>query len=43
MGGGTDLLVTIAEEISRPDLLIDLRTIPGNADPARAALEAAAA
>jgi len=31
MGGGTDLLVTIAEEISRPDLLIDLRTIPGNA------------
>jgi xanthine dehydrogenase YagS FAD-binding subunit len=31
MGGGTDLLVTIAEEISRPDVLIDLRTIPGNA------------
>jgi xanthine dehydrogenase YagS FAD-binding subunit len=31
MGGGTDLLVTIAEEISRPDVVIDLRTIPGNA------------
>jgi xanthine dehydrogenase YagS FAD-binding subunit len=31
MGGGTDLLVTIAEEISTPDVLIDLRTIPGNA------------
>jgi xanthine dehydrogenase YagS FAD-binding subunit len=31
MGGGTDLLVTIAEEISRPDVLIDLRTIPGSA------------
>jgi xanthine dehydrogenase YagS FAD-binding subunit len=31
LGGGTDLLVAIAEEISRPDLLIDLRTIPGSA------------
>lgn len=31
MGGGTDLLVTIAEEISRPDVVVDLRTIPGNA------------
>ena len=31
LGGGTDLLVTIAEEISLPDLLIDLRTIPGAA------------
>jgi Aerobic-type carbon monoxide dehydrogenase, middle subunit CoxM/CutM homologs len=29
LGGGTDLLVTIAEEISAPDLVIDLRTIPG--------------
>lgn len=37
MGGGTDLLVTIAEEISRPDILIDLRTIPGNATIAEAA------
>ncbi len=30
LGGGTDLLVSIAEEIERPDLLIDLRSIPGN-------------
>lgn len=37
MGGGTDLLVTIAEEITRPDLLIDLRTIPGNASITEAA------
>ena len=29
LGGGTDLLVTIAEEISLPDLVVDLRTIPG--------------
>jgi len=28
LGGGTDLLVTIAEEISRPDVVVDLRTIP---------------
>jgi xanthine dehydrogenase YagS FAD-binding subunit len=28
LGGGTDLLVTIAEEISRPDVLVDLRGIP---------------
>jgi xanthine dehydrogenase YagS FAD-binding subunit len=27
LGGGTDLLVTIAEEISTPDLLVDLRGI----------------
>jgi xanthine dehydrogenase YagS FAD-binding subunit len=32
LGGGTDLLVTIAEEISRPDLVVDLRTIPGSAE-----------
>ncbi|HEX8943524.1 MAG TPA: xanthine dehydrogenase family protein subunit M [Gemmatimonadaceae bacterium] len=31
LGGGTDLLVAIAEEISRPDVLIDLRTIPDSA------------
>ncbi|HEY9226420.1 MAG TPA: xanthine dehydrogenase family protein subunit M [Gemmatimonadaceae bacterium] len=28
LGGGTDLLVAIAEEIARPDILIDLRAIP---------------
>jgi xanthine dehydrogenase YagS FAD-binding subunit len=28
LGGGTDLLVTIAEEISQPDVLVDLRRIP---------------
>jgi xanthine dehydrogenase YagS FAD-binding subunit len=28
LGGGTDLLVTIAEEITRPDVLVDLRRIP---------------
>ena len=28
LGGGTDLLVAIAEEISLPDVLVDLRTIP---------------
>jgi xanthine dehydrogenase YagS FAD-binding subunit len=28
LGGGTDLLVTIAEEIVQPDVLVDLRTIP---------------
>lgn len=31
LGGGTDLLVTIAEEISLPDVLVDLRSIPGSA------------
>jgi xanthine dehydrogenase YagS FAD-binding subunit len=31
LGGGTDLLVAIAEEISRPDLLVDLRGIPESA------------
>jgi xanthine dehydrogenase YagS FAD-binding subunit len=30
LGGGTDLLVAIAEEISLPDMLVDLRTIPGS-------------
>jgi xanthine dehydrogenase YagS FAD-binding subunit len=28
LGGGTDLLVAIGEEISRPSTLVDLRTIP---------------
>src|SRR5262245_13910569 len=28
LGGGTDLLVAIAEEITQPDVLIDLRSIP---------------
>jgi xanthine dehydrogenase YagS FAD-binding subunit len=28
LGGGTDLLVAIAEAISLPDVLVDLRTIP---------------
>jgi xanthine dehydrogenase YagS FAD-binding subunit len=27
LGGGTDLLVTIAEELSEPDVVVDLRTI----------------
>jgi xanthine dehydrogenase YagS FAD-binding subunit len=31
LGGGTDLLVTISEEIVRPDRLIDLRDIPDGA------------
>src|SRR5437764_50178 len=31
LGGGTDLLVTIAEEIGRPDVLVDLRSIPQGA------------
>ncbi|HMA25194.1 MAG TPA: FAD binding domain-containing protein, partial [Gemmatimonadaceae bacterium] len=30
LGGGTDLLVAIAEEISLPDVVVDLRTIPGS-------------
>jgi len=29
LGGGTDLLTAIAEEITLPDRLVDLRTIPG--------------
>lgn len=29
LGGGTDLLVTIAEDIARPDVLVDLRAIDG--------------
>lgn len=32
LGGGTDLLVAIAEEIARPDLLVDLRSIPESGD-----------
>jgi xanthine dehydrogenase YagS FAD-binding subunit len=28
LGGGTDLLVTISEQLLQPDLLVDLRTIP---------------
>jgi len=27
LGGGTDLLVTIAEELAQPDIVVDLRTI----------------
>ena len=30
LGGGTDLLVAIAEEISTPDVLVDLRGIPNS-------------
>ncbi len=30
LGGGTDLLVAISEEIMRPDLVVDLRAIPGS-------------
>ena len=29
LGGGTDLLVTIAEELAQPDIVVDLRTIGG--------------
>ena len=29
LGGGTDLLVTIAEELARPEILVDLRGIDG--------------
>ncbi len=32
LGGGTDLLVAIAEEISRPNLLVDLRDVPNSAE-----------
>jgi xanthine dehydrogenase YagS FAD-binding subunit len=28
LGGGTDLLMSIAEDLSRPDVLVDLRTVP---------------
>ncbi|HXT14735.1 MAG TPA: xanthine dehydrogenase family protein subunit M [Gemmatimonadaceae bacterium] len=28
LGGGTDLLVTVAEQLVQPDLLVDLRTVP---------------
>jgi len=31
LGGGTDLLVTIGEQLLQPDLLVDLRTIPESA------------
>ncbi len=30
LGGGTDLLVAISEEIVRPDLVVDLRALPGS-------------
>ena len=32
LGGGTDLIVAIAEEISLPEVLVDLRTIPDSAE-----------
>jgi len=32
LGGGTDLLVAMKEEIARPDVLVDLRRIPGARD-----------
>jgi xanthine dehydrogenase YagS FAD-binding subunit len=32
LGGGTDLLVAIAEEISLPEVVVDLRTIAGSAE-----------
>ena len=31
LGGGTDLLVTIAEALVQPDVVVDLRTIPDSA------------
>jgi xanthine dehydrogenase YagS FAD-binding subunit len=37
LGGGTDLLVAIAEEISLPEVLVDLRTIPDSAGIVRTA------
>lgn len=30
LGGGTDLLVTIAEQLAAPEVLVDLRAIPGS-------------
>jgi xanthine dehydrogenase YagS FAD-binding subunit len=30
LGGGTDLIVAISEEIARPDVVVDLRSIPGS-------------
>lgn len=30
LGGGTDLLVTISEELAHPDVVVDLRAIPGS-------------
>lgn len=30
LGGGTDLLAAIADQIAMPDVLVDLRTIPGS-------------
>src|SRR5947209_440338 len=30
LGGGTDLLVTVHEQLIQPDVLVDLRTIPGS-------------
>ncbi|HEX4682532.1 MAG TPA: FAD binding domain-containing protein [Gemmatimonadaceae bacterium] len=30
LGGGTDLLVTVQEQLIQPDVLVDLRTIPGS-------------
>ena len=32
LGGGTDLLVAMKEEIARPDVLVDLRRLPGARD-----------
>src|SRR5262245_56545673 len=32
LGGGTDLLVTIAEEIAQPEVVVDLRSIPNAGD-----------
>ncbi len=32
LGGGTDLLVTMKEDLAHPDTLVDLRRIPGAAD-----------
>jgi xanthine dehydrogenase YagS FAD-binding subunit len=32
LGGGTDLLVTIKEELAHPDTLVDLRRLPGARD-----------
>jgi xanthine dehydrogenase YagS FAD-binding subunit len=32
LGGGTDLLVTIREDLARPDRLVDLRRVPGGTE-----------